>query len=95
MKKGLFAGAMALTFIVGSAVPSVVYANFGKPISSYTIFEWAQVLLPDGSILEGEINFYNLENKHELIHLEINRQDIYTHLSNVWMYPKKPAKKKG
>ena len=46
-------------------------------------FDWAQISMPDGSVVSGEVQSWQEYENSDAIQVKINGEVYYTHLSNV------------
>ena len=53
-------------------------------------FGWAQIKLPNGEIVEGEVDAWNHGDKTDRIRITIDGVDYNTHFSNVCLFSEKP-----
>ncbi len=54
-------------------------------------FTWAQVKLPDGSIVEGPVDSWSRGDENDRVRVTIEGIDYNTHFSNVCLFSERPA----
>ncbi len=54
-------------------------------------FAWAQIRMPDGDIVEGDVDAWNVGSDNGRVRVTIDGVDYNTHFSNVCLFSEKPV----
>ncbi|WP_289068848.1 hypothetical protein [Faecalibaculum rodentium] len=84
MKKLFITAGLALAFLLAGCGNS-------DPLGTQYYFGWAQIKLPNGEIVEGEVDAWNHGDENDRVRVTIDGIDYNTHFSNVCLFSEKPA----
>jgi hypothetical protein len=88
MKKIILVLAMVAMIFLFCGVGSASYSLFGNQtlIDLTFTFDYAQIAMPDGSVIQGKVNRWCDYENSDCIQIEIGGVTYLTHYENVVMY---------